>query len=100
MNRRRSDGDETWSRLLNWTKGQKASERLSAHIIRADGFKSVDPSHPLGGKDGLKDMVAIKDNITWIGAAYFPRGQKSYQEVTSKFRNDLKGIIKNGSILI
>jgi len=95
MDRRRTDGDETWNRLLNWTKGQKASERLSAHIVRIDGFKSVDPSHPLGGQDGLKDMIAIKDNITWIGAAYFPRGQKSYQEITNKFRNDLKGIIKN-----
>jgi hypothetical protein len=95
MDRRRTDGDETWNRLLTWTKGQKASERLSAHIIRVDGFKSVDPSHPLGGRDGLKDIVAIKDNITWIGAAYFPRGTKNYQEIKDKFLNDLKGIKTN-----
>jgi len=97
MTMRRSDGDETWNRLLNWTKGQKASERLSAHILRVDGFKSVDPSHPLGGKDGLKDIIAIKDNIPWIGAAYFPRGQKRYQEIKVKFLNDLKGIKTNNA---
>lgn len=95
MQRRRTDGDETWSRLLTWTKGQKASERLSAHILRVDGFKSVDPSHPLGGKDGLKDIITIKDNIAWIGAAYFPRGQKGYKEIKDKFINDLIGIKKN-----
>ncbi len=95
MNRRRADGDETWNRLLIWTKGQKSSERLAAHILVADGFKSIDPSHPLGGKDGLKDLVAIKENITWIGASYFPRGQKSYQVIKAKFLADLIGIKKN-----
>ena len=42
MNKRRTGGDETWNRLLTWTKGQKSSERLAAHILRAEGFKSVD----------------------------------------------------------
>lgn len=97
MTMRRSDGDETWNRLLNWTKGHKASERLSALILRVDGYKSVDPSHPLGGKDGLKDIIAIKENIPWIGAAYFPRGQKRYQEIKGKFLNDLKGIRTNNA---
>ena len=73
MNRRRTDGDETWNRLLNWIKGQKASERLAIHILRAEGYRSIDPSHPLGGKDGLIDFVTSRDNIRWIGAAYFPR---------------------------
>lgn len=95
MNRRRTEGDETWTRLLSWTKGQKPSERLAAHILRADGYKSIDPSHPLGGQDGLKDLITIKDNIKWIGAAYFPRGQKSFSEIKGKFKNDLKGIETN-----
>lgn len=95
MNKRRTDGDETWNRLLTWTKGQKPSERLAVHILRAEGFKSVDPSHPLGGKDGLKDIIAIKDNIKWIGAAYFPRGQKTFKEIKDKFIDDSKGIEKN-----
>lgn len=95
MSRRRTDGDETWNRLLNWTKCQKSSERLAAHILRADGFKSIDPSHPLGGKDGLKDFITIKNNIKWIGAAYFPKGQKTFAEIKEKFKNDLNGISKN-----
>ena len=92
MTRRQTDGDETWNRLLHWTKGQKASERLAGHILRADGFKSVDPSHPLGGKDGLKDIIAIRDNMKWIGAAYFPKGEKKYKEIREKFLTDLKGV--------
>lgn len=95
MGRRQTDGDETWGRLLSWAKGQKPSERLSAHILRVDGFKSVDPSHPLGGKDGLKDIIAVKDNISWIGAAFFPRGQKNFKEIKDKFLADLNGIKKN-----
>lgn len=95
MNRRRTEGDETWTRLLSWTKGQKLSERLASHILRADGYKSIDPSHPLGGQDGLKDLITIKDNIKRIGAAYFPRGQKSFSEIKGKFKNDLKGIETN-----
>ena len=95
MNRRRTNGDETWNRLLSWTKGQKPSERLASHILRADGYKSIDPSHPLGGQDGLKDLITIKDNIKWVGAAYFPRVQKSFSEIKDKFTNDLKGIKKN-----
>ena len=92
--KRRTDGDETWNRLLNWTKGQK-SERLAAHILSSDGFKSIDPSHPLGGKDGLKDIISMKDNLQWIAAAYFPRGQKNFTEIKKKFISDIKGIKKN-----
>jgi hypothetical protein len=95
MNQRRTDGDETCNRLLIWTKGQKPSERLAVHILRAEGYKSVDTSHPLGGQDGLKDIIAIKDNIKWIGAAYFPRGQKNFNEIKDKFIDDSKGIEKN-----
>ncbi len=95
MGKRQFDGDETWNRLLNWTKGQKPSERLSAHILSSESYKSLDPSHPLGGKDGLKDIVSLKENLQWIGAAYFPRGQKRFSEIKSKFLDDLKGISKN-----
>ena len=94
MTQRRLSGDETWNRLLNWTKGQK-SERLAAHILSSEGYKSIDPSHPLGGKDGLKDIISMKDNLQWIGAAYFPRGQKTFPEIKKKFVGDVKGIKMN-----
>lgn len=93
---RRNEGDETWYRLLNWSKSSKAAERLSTHILRTEGFTSIDPSHPLGGKDGLKDMVAVKENINWIGASYFPRGQQTFTKIKAKFQGDFKGIVTNG----
>lgn len=95
MTRRQLDGDETWNRLLNWTKGQKPGERLSAHILSSENFKSLDPSHPLGGKDGLKDIISTKDNIQWIAASYFPRGQKRFTEIKRKFTDDVKGVVEN-----
>ena len=48
---------ETFNRLLNWDRGQAPSERLAAIILSNEGFMGIDPSHPLGGKDGLKDMT-------------------------------------------
>jgi rubredoxin len=95
MNRRQTEGRETWRRLIEWDRGQSPSERLSAHILRIEGYKSIDPSHPLGGPDGLKDIVCIRDNKRWIGASYFPRGQKSYSDIEGKFLHDLGGVIEN-----
>jgi hypothetical protein len=94
--RRSSDGDETWRRLLYWTKEQKASERLAASILENEKY-SVDPSHPLGGKDGGKDLICLKDGLKLIGAAYFPRDQQSFADIKKKFRNDLQGVSKNGA---
>ena len=93
--RRRTDGDETWMRLQTWTKGQKPAERLAAHILSTEGYQSIDPSHPLGGRDGIKDIVCIKDNLKWIGACYFPRDQKSLKEIKEKFEGDCVGVKKN-----
>jgi len=69
MNRRRTDGDETWNRLLSWTKGQKPSERLASHILRTDGYKSIDPSHPLGVKAKCsvrRNLRHLKPNVRLI----------------------------------
>lgn len=93
--RRRTDGDETWMRLQTWTKGQKPAERLAAHILSSEGYKSIDPSHPLGGRDGVKDIVCTKDNLKWIAACYFPRDQKSLKEIKDKFDGDSIGVEKN-----
>lgn len=94
---RRTEGDETWARLKEWTKGQKASERLSGHILRADGFKSINPSHPLGGRDNLKDIISKKDDKNWVCGCYFPRVKKTFPQIKKKFKDDLKGAIKHNS---
>lgn len=95
MSRRRSQGGETWHRLSEWDRGQAPAERLAGQILRAEGFEEIDPSHPLGGPDGLKDVVCIRNEIKWIGAAYFPRGQQSIAKIQKKFNADLKGVVAN-----
>lgn len=87
--------DETWHRLREWTQGQTPSERLAAQILINEGFADVDPSHPLGGKDGGKDAIAKKDSKRFAMAVYFPRGQQSLGKITEKFEGDLAGARSN-----
>lgn len=94
---RRTDGRETWHRLLEWDKGQTPAERLAAIILNSEGFRNIDPSHPLGGRDGLKDMVLSYQAKKWIGAVYFSRGQQEFTEIKKKFLHDLEGVNKNGA---
>lgn len=94
---RRNDGRETWFRLLEWDKGQTSAERLAAIILTNEGFRNIDPSHPLGGKDGLKDMVISYNGARWVGSVYFPRGQQDFSVIKNKFIHDLKGVKKNGA---
>ena len=94
---RMSEGRETFNRLLNWDRGQAPSERLAAIILSKEGFNGVDPSHPLGGKDGLKDMTLSSDGKRWIGAVYFPRGQQSFPDIKKKFAHDLDGMKANNA---
>jgi hypothetical protein len=94
----RSDaGRETWRRLLEWDRGQAASERLAGHILRLEGFTGIDPSHPLGGPDGLKDVICSKNEVRWIGAAFFPRGQRTEGAIRNKLEDDLAGVARNGA---
>lgn len=89
--------DETWHRLREWTKGQTASERLAAQILIHEGFGSLDPSHPLGGRDGGKDAIANKDGVRFAMAVYFPRGQQTITDITSKFEADATGAKRVGA---
>lgn len=87
--------DETWHRLREWTNGQARSERLAAQILLHEGYNSLDPSHPLGGKDGGKDAVCQKEGQKWLMAVYFPRGQRDFNEIEKNFLNDLNGVNSN-----
>lgn len=81
--------DETWHRLLDWTNGQGPAERLAAQILLAEGFRDVDPSHPLGGPDGGTDILCTIAGARVVAAVYFPRGQQSFATIESKFNADL-----------
>jgi hypothetical protein len=81
--------DETWHLLLEWTLGQAPSERMAALVLDEEGFESIDPSHPLGGKDGGADALVQKDGEPWVMAVHFPRGQQSIKEITDKLTSDV-----------
>jgi hypothetical protein len=87
--------DETWHRLREWTNAPGQAERLAALLLHAEGYRDVDPSHPLGGPDGGKDALAIRDGERWIMAVYFPRGQQPLGEIKAKFAADAAGIGRN-----
>lgn len=89
--------DETWHRLREWTSGQAPSERLAAQVLVDARYDNIDPSHPLGGRDGGKDALCTKNGKDWIMAVYFPRGQKEFAEIRKKFSDDMKGVIENGA---
>jgi hypothetical protein len=82
--------DETWHRLQEWTNGQAPSERLAAQLLIFDGCQDVDPSHPLGGRDGGKDILCTKDGLRCLAAVYFPRGQQDFKAIKDKFQEDLR----------
>jgi hypothetical protein len=86
----RDPWDETWRRLREWTNGQAPSERLAAQLLLFDGYEGVDPSHPLGGPDGGKDILCTKDGLRCLAAVYFPREQQKLREIKSKFRGDFR----------
>lgn len=94
---RQNAGRETWDRLLHWNRGQADSERLAGHILKSEGYESIDPSHPLGGQDGGKDIICKKDDFKIIGACYFPRGQQTLSAIKTKFLSDLKGVQNNNA---
>jgi hypothetical protein len=70
--------------------GQTPSERTAAVILDEEGFESIDPAHPLGGKDGGADALIQKNGELWVMAVYFPRGQQSISEITDKLTSDVE----------
>jgi hypothetical protein len=87
--------DETWHRLLAWTNDQGPSERLAAQILLSEGFSSINPSHPLGGKDGGKDALCMRSGKLWIMGVYFPRNQQTFRDIQDKFLLDLAAAQNN-----
>lgn len=88
---------KTEYKLTLWREGQTNAERFSSDLLILDGFTSVSPQSPLGGPDGLKDVVCEKNGWKYIGAAYFPTTQKNYNSIKTKFIHDLDGVAKNSA---
>jgi fido (protein-threonine AMPylation protein) len=87
----------TESSLKDWRWGQTIAERLCAALLHVEQFTDVDPQCPLGGPDGLKDVLCTKDGKTYVAAAYFATTEKRFSEIKTKFENDLSGIHRNSA---
>lgn len=88
---------DTELKLKLWRGDQIGAERLAATILHIDGFSSVDPQCPLGGPDGLKDVLCEKNGWRYVAAAYFPTAEQKFKAVQDKFAHDLDGVTKNSA---
>lgn len=88
---------ETEIKLKMWRGGQVAAERLAGNILHLDGFTSLDPQCPLGGRDGLKDLVCEKNGWKYVGAAYFPSTEQTFSSIKTKYLHDLDGVVANNA---
>ncbi|WP_213803747.1 Fic family protein [Granulicella sp. dw_53] len=77
--------------LRGWVGGNVNAERLAGAILALEGYRQIDPQHPLGGPDGGKDILCTKGGRSYVGAVYFPVGDKSLAAIKKKFNADLKG---------
>ena len=91
------DGNSTEGMLREWRYGQAQAERLVAAMLHLEGFQDVDPQHPLGGPDGLKDVLCRRDSILWVAAAYFPTTRATFGQIHKKFVSDCAGVKANGA---
>lgn len=83
--------------LRDWRFGTVQAERMCAALLHLEGYEDIDPQHPLGGPDGLKDALCKKGGKTWVAAAYFPPTPPTFKEIKAKFLHDAAGIETNGA---
>lgn len=87
--------DETQKRLLDWSYQQPPSERLAPLLLDPEGYKEIDPSHPLGGPDDGRDGECTHNGEKGVWAVYFPRNQKSLKEIENKLKADIEAARKH-----
>jgi len=81
--------------LRDWRYGQLQAERLCSGLLHVEGYEAVDPQSPLGGPDGLKDVLALRDGLRWVAACYFPPTHQTFADIKAKFTQDLSGVLRN-----
>jgi fido (protein-threonine AMPylation protein) len=85
----------TEAALRDWIYGQIPAERLVAQLLHLEGYAAITPQHPLGGPDGKKDILFVRDNEQWLAAVFFPPTASSFSELAQKFKADLQGVARN-----
>lgn len=88
---------DTEQALVMWRGAPHDSERMCAQLLLLTEYREVDPSHPLGGPDGTKDAVCVGKGKRWVMAVHFTRDPVEFKDIETKFREDAKGIAKNGA---
>lgn len=88
---------DTEQALILWRGSQHDSERMCAQLLVLAGYREVDPSHPLGGPDGIKDAVCVSKDKRWVMAVYFTRQPVEFKDVENKFKDDARGIAQNAA---
>ena len=83
--------------LRDWRNGSTQAERLCAALLHLESFEDVDPQHPLGGPDGLKDVRCNRNGKVWIAAAYFPPTPATFKDIQTKFEHDFAGVAANSA---
>jgi len=88
---------DTEAKVRDWRSGSTHAERMCAALLHLEGYGDIDPQHPLGGPDGLKDVLCKKNGKKWVAAAFFPATLPRFREVKDKFIHDLTGVAKNSA---
>lgn len=81
--------------LEEWRTGSIQAERLCSGLLSIEGFESINPQATLGGSDGLKDIICVKNSKKFVAAVYFPPTDKKFSDIKVKFKGDIEGVKKN-----
>ena len=92
-----SGSEPTEQALIFRRLGQTQAERLCAGLLLVDGYREVDPQAPLGGPDGLKDVICTRGGRKFVAAVYFPSTAKRFSQIKQKFIDDFAGVDANGA---
>lgn len=79
--------------LTTWRGGPTQAERLTAALLRMEGYSRVEPQSPLGGPDGRADVLCDRGGYTYVAAAYFPPTTQTPADIEAKFCHDLEGVL-------
>jgi fido (protein-threonine AMPylation protein) len=88
---------DTEGTIRDWRSGTTQAERMCAALLHLEGYEDIDPQHPLGGPDGLKDVLCRKNGENWVAAAFFPPTQPTFKQIKDKFIHDLAGVRTNNA---
>jgi hypothetical protein len=81
--------------LKDWRYGPAQAERLCSALLHLEGFSDVDPQHPLGGRDGRKDVLCKRGGYLWVTAVYFAATRVRFPRIKKKFMDDFEGVRRN-----